>query len=53
MEETEDFENSSAKIKANELLAYQRDLTQEKELLQKISAKIDDQVHGLQVNIQK
>lgn len=50
MEETDDLEDS-IKISANELLAFQRELKQEKELLQKILTKIDDQVHRLQVNI--
>ncbi|CAK9815478.1 hypothetical protein ANTQUA_LOCUS8454 [Anthophora quadrimaculata] len=45
----EDLENCGLKVNANELLAFQRDLKQEKELLQKILAKIDDQVHRLQV----
>lgn len=48
MEETDDLEDS-IKISANELLAFQRELKQEKELLQKILTKIDDQVHRLQV----
>lgn len=50
MEETDDLEDS-IKISANELLAFQRELKQEKELLQKILTKIDDQVHRLQVNM--
>lgn len=50
MEETDDLEDS-IKITANELLAFQRELKQEKELLQKILTKIDDQVHRLQVNM--
>ncbi|CAL7952294.1 unnamed protein product [Xylocopa violacea] len=37
------------KLSANELLGFQRDLKEEKELLQKMLAKIDDQVHRLQV----
>ncbi|XP_017792773.1 PREDICTED: uncharacterized protein LOC108574662, partial [Habropoda laboriosa] len=45
----EDLENCGLKVNANELLAFQRDLKQEKELLQKILVKIDDQVHRLQV----
>lgn len=50
MEEIDDLEDS-IKISANELLAFQRELKQEKELLQKILTKIDDQVHRLQVNM--
>lgn len=37
------------KMGANELLAFQRDLKEEKELLLKLLTKIDDQVHRLQV----
>lgn len=37
------------KMNANELLAFQRDLKQEKELLLNILSKIDNQVHRLQV----
>ncbi|XP_076278760.1 uncharacterized protein LOC143208310 [Lasioglossum baleicum] len=37
------------KIGANELLAFQRDLKQERELLLKLLTKIDNQVHRLQV----
>ncbi|XP_076754101.1 uncharacterized protein LOC143425289 [Xylocopa sonorina] len=44
-----DVENYNLKLSANELLAFQRDLKEEKELLQKMLAKIDDQVHRLQV----
>lgn len=38
------------KMNANELLAFQRDLKQEKELLLNILSKIDNQVHRLQVH---
>ena len=41
----------NAKINTNDLLAFQRELKQEKELLQKILIKIDDQLNSLQVNI--
>lgn len=47
----DDLEKPRTKMNANELLAFQRDLKQEKELLLKILTKIDDQVHRLQVNI--
>ena len=43
------MENPRTKMNANELLAFQRDLKQEKELLLKILTKIDNQVHRLQV----
>ncbi|CAD1470827.1 unnamed protein product [Heterotrigona itama] len=39
----------NAKISTNDLLAFQRELKQEKELLQKILIKIDDQLNSLQV----
>ena len=45
----DDLEKPRTKMNANELLAFQRDLKQEKELLLKILTKIDDQVHRLQV----
>ncbi|XP_076618411.1 uncharacterized protein LOC143340397 [Colletes latitarsis] len=37
------------KMNANELLAFQKELKQEQELLKKILSKIDNQVHSLQV----
>lgn len=43
----------NAKISTNDLLAFQRELKQEKELLQKVLIKIDDQLNSLQVNIYK
>ncbi|KOX78581.1 hypothetical protein WN51_07442 [Melipona quadrifasciata] len=39
----------NAKINTNDLLAFQRELKQEKELLQKVLIKIDDQLNSLQV----
>ncbi|KAF3424885.1 hypothetical protein E2986_06157 [Frieseomelitta varia] len=39
----------NAKISTNDLLAFQRELKQEKELLQKILVKIDKQLNSLQV----
>lgn len=47
----ENIEKYSARVNTNELLAYQRDLKEEKELLQNMLIKIDKQIHGLQVNI--
>nr|XP_033332467.1 uncharacterized protein LOC117223963 [Megalopta genalis] len=43
------FDLPELKIGANELLAFQRDLKQERELLLKLLTKIDNQVHRLQV----
>ncbi|XP_078050682.1 uncharacterized protein LOC144477097 [Augochlora pura] len=43
------FEIPDLKMSANELLAFQRDLKQERELLLKLLTKIDNQVHRLQV----
>lgn len=45
----ENIEKYSARVNTNELLAYQRDLKEEKELLQNMLTKIDDQIHRLQV----
>ena len=45
----DDLEKPRTKMNANELLAFQRDLKQERELLLKILTKIDNQVHSLQV----
>ncbi|XP_029049787.1 uncharacterized protein LOC117605657 [Osmia lignaria lignaria] len=45
----ENIEKYSARVNTNELLAYQRDLKEEKELLQNMLIKIDKQIHGLQV----
>ncbi|XP_003700440.1 uncharacterized protein LOC100877721 [Megachile rotundata] len=45
----ENIEKYSARVNTNELLAYQRDLKKEKELLQNMLTKIDDQIHRLQV----
>ncbi|XP_076232840.1 uncharacterized protein LOC143178198 [Calliopsis andreniformis] len=45
----DDVENLNLKMNTNQLLAFQRDLKQEKELLLKILTKIDNQVHRLQV----
>ncbi|KAK1129109.1 hypothetical protein K0M31_020239 [Melipona bicolor] len=39
----------NAKINTNDLLAFQRELKQEKEFLQKVLIKIDDQLNSLQV----
>ncbi|KZC07048.1 PREDICTED: uncharacterized protein LOC107185282 [Dufourea novaeangliae] len=44
-----DLKISDIKVGANELLAFQRDLKQEKEFLVKLLTKIDSQVHRLQV----
>lgn len=46
----EDLEELNIKMNTTQLLATQRDLKQEKDLLLKILAKIDNQVHRLQVN---
>lgn len=43
----DDFSN--IKISTSDLLVFQRELIQEKELLQNILAKIDNQISGLQV----
>lgn len=45
----DDFSN--IKISTSDLLVFQRELIQEKELLQNILAKIDNQISSLQVNI--
>lgn len=45
----DDFSN--IKISTSDLLVFQRELIQEKELLQNILTKIDDQISRLQVNI--
>lgn len=45
----DDFSN--IKISTSDLLVFQRELTQEKELLQNILTKIDNQISSLQVNI--
>lgn len=43
------LEGSDIKISASDSLAYQRDLKEEKELLEKILSKIDARMQGLQV----
>lgn len=43
------LESPGLRIKTDELLAFQRDLKEEKQLLQKVLTSIDDQVHALQV----
>ncbi|XP_031826915.1 uncharacterized protein LOC116424531 [Nomia melanderi] len=43
------FDIPNMKMSANELLAFQRDLKQERELLLKLLTKIETQVHRLQV----
>lgn len=42
-------ENFDAKVSANQSLTFQRELKEEKELLQRMLTKIDTQIHGLQV----
>ncbi|XP_017890680.1 uncharacterized protein LOC108631347 [Ceratina calcarata] len=43
------LENSNIKTSANELLAFQGELKEEKELIKKMLAKIDARIHELQV----
>lgn len=45
----DDFNNIT--LSTSDLLVFQRELIQEKELLQNILAKIDSQISSLQVNI--